>query len=204
VVVVWPAAALAQGGPPIPGPVDRPEGFAEVRAKYEGLSRDVVVEAGYEIPPECVAVPGIGGMGYHATHPERYQEQFEAGEMDAEHPPILLLDKDYVVRGLEWEAKDIGQGELELYGQTVELQPGHPGVEEPHYMLHAYFRPDGKVLLISSASVPPFDPELECLPGMPGTGAGGMAGGGLPLGSTAATLSLLMASGYVVLALCDA
>ena len=43
-----------------------------------------------------------------------------------------------------------------------------------------------------------FDDEGET-PGMPGTGAGAMAGGGLPLGNAAAAFSLLGAAGYAVL-----
>ena len=197
--------AFAQGGPPAPEPVDQPDEVAALREMYEDLSREEVEAAGFVIPDECVSAPGLGGMGYHAAYPELYAEQFEAGEMDPEDPPILLLDGEYRVRGLEWEAKDIGQGELELYGQAVELQPGHPGAEEPHYMMHVYFRPDGQVLMLSSAQVPPFDPTVECPAGdeqdgpeMPDTGAGGLATG-LPLGSLAGLAALLLASGYAVL-----
>ena len=159
--------ALAQGLPPAPEPVDQPDEVAELRDKYEDLSRDEIEAAGFVIPDECVSAPGLGAMGYHTVHMEKYAEQFNAGEMDPSDPPILLLDKDYKVRGVEWEAKDVGQGELELYGQAVELQPGHPGAEEPHYMMHVYFRPDGQVLMLSSSKVPPFDPELECPAAVP-------------------------------------
>jgi hypothetical protein len=63
-------------------------------------------------------------------------------------------------RGLEWEATRHAPAPL-LFGQTLVIQPGHPGVPEPHYMLHAYFRPVGEVLF----SV--FDPQLSCpLPGV--------------------------------------
>jgi hypothetical protein len=50
---------------------------------------------------------------------------------------------------------------MKLFGQTIELQPGHPGVEEPHYMLHIYFKPDGKVLFGTDAQTA-FDPEGVC------------------------------------------
>lgn len=74
-------------------------------------------------------------------------------------PPVVLLSADQKrVVGLEWEAKDVGQGEFELFGQAVVLQPAHPGVPEPHYMLHGYFRPNCEVLFA------PFDPELQCMP----------------------------------------
>jgi len=209
-VLVLAMPVLAQGGPPAPEPVDQPDEVAALREMYEDLSREEVEAAGFVVPPvtaACVSAPGLGGMGYHAAYPELYAEQFEAGEMDPEDPPILLLDGEYRVRGLEWEAKDIGQGELELYGQAVELQPGHPGAEEPHYMMHVYFRPDGQVLMLSSAQVPPFDPTVECPAGdeqdgpeMPDAGAGGLApGASIPVGNAAAGLMMLVGAGYAVL-----
>lgn len=171
-----PITGLAQGGPPAPEPVDQPEGIAELRERFEDLSYEEVQAAGYQIASPCVSAPGLGAMGHHAINMDLYQEQFNAGTMDPENPPVLLLDKDRQVVGVEWEARDVGQGEFELYGQTVQVQPGHPGAEEPHYMMHIYFRPNGQVLMLSSEDVPPFDPQVECPAGMPEAGAGGMAG----------------------------
>ena len=141
-----------------PQPIDAPEGFAEVRAKFEDLTPEQVAAAGYRAaPPVCIAHPTRGGMGVHALNPDLHQAQFPTGEPDPANPPILLLNAEMTrVVGLEWEAKDIGQGEVELFGQDVPLLPGHPGVPEPHYMLHAYFRPNGQVLFAE------FDPQLEC------------------------------------------
>jgi hypothetical protein len=88
--------------------------------------------------------------------------------MDPANPPALLLDENEEVMGVEWEAADVGQGPMEMFGQTIEIQPGHPGVEEPHYMMHIYFKPGGKVLFgtirrprsIRRASAP------RCLPAL--------------------------------------
>jgi hypothetical protein len=81
--------------------------------------------------------------------------------MDPANPPVLLLDENEEVMGLEWEAADVGQGPMEMFGQTIEIQPGHPGVEEPHYMLHIYFKPGGKVLFGTDPQTA-FDPEGVC------------------------------------------
>lgn len=54
-------------------------------------------------------------------------------------PPVLLLGNNGEVIGVEWEAADVGQGPMQMFGQTIQIQPGHPGAEEPHYMLHGYF-----------------------------------------------------------------
>ena len=81
--------------------------------------------------------------------------------MDPQNPPVLLLGHNDQVIGVEWEAKDVGQGPMKMFGQTIELQSGHPGVPEPHYMLHIYFKPGGKVLFGTNDQTA-FDPEGAC------------------------------------------
>jgi len=142
--------------------VDPPEQVAQLRQEYEGLTPQQIEDRGYVAEGPCVPSPqGGGAMGIHAINRELYRAQFPSGEMDPANPPVLLLGEDDEVIGLEWEAKDVGQGPMMLFGQTIELQPGHPGVEEPHYMLHIYFKPDGKVLFGTDAQSA-FDPEGVC------------------------------------------
>lgn len=157
-LLAMPAAVLAQDPP---APIPHPEGFDEVRATFENMTPEEVAAAGYVAEPVCVSHPQFGGMGVHAVNPALMEAQFPTAKMDPNDPPVLLLsaDQDRVV-GVEWEAIDRGQGEMELFGQAVTLQPGHPGVPEPHYMLHAYFRPGGEVLFAA------FDPEVTC-PALP-------------------------------------
>ena len=190
---------LAQGGPPAPEPVDPPAEVAALREKYEDMTPEEVKAAGYvATPPVCVAAPCIGGMGIHAMNRDLYEAQFPTGEMDPENPVILLLDaKQERVIGLEWEAKDIGQGDMELFGVPVKLQEGHPGVPDPHYMLHVYFRPDGQVLMLGAD--PAFDPDVMC-PEMPDAGAGGLAtGASVPWGTMGIAASGLLAAAYAVI-----
>ncbi len=143
-------------------PVDPPQQVAQLRQQYEGLTPQQIEAQGYVAEGPCVPSPqGAGAMGTHALNQELLQAQFPEGEMDPANPPVLLLDENSNVIGLEWEAADVGQGPMKLFGQTIELQPGHPGVEEPHYMLHIYFKPDGKVLFGTDAQTA-FDPEGTC------------------------------------------
>ena len=191
--------ASAQGGPPAAEPVDPPDEVAALRERFEDMTPDEVKAAGYVAnPPVCVAAPGIGGMGIHAVNQQLMQTQFPQGEMDPENPSVLLLDaKQEKVIGLEWEAKDVGQGEMELFGVPVKLQEGHPGVPEPHYMLHIYFRPDGQVLMLGAD--PAFDPDVMC-PEMPDAGAGGLStGASIPWGTMGIAASGLLAAGYAVI-----
>ncbi len=143
------ALSLLPGSVLAAEPMAAPEGFAEVRARFENLTPSEVKAAGYIAdPPVCVAAPdGSGAMGIHALNRQLHGEQFPTDTMDPQNPPLLLLSADQSrVVGLEWEAKDTGQPAPELFGQTVPLEPGHPGNPEPHYMLHAHFLPDGQVL----------------------------------------------------------
>ncbi len=155
-----PSTALGQAN--TSQPVDPPQEVAQLRQQYEGLTQEQVEDAGFEQTHECVPNPqGTGAMGIHFINPEYLEAQFPEGEMDPEQPPVVLLDQNGKVLGIEWEAADVGQGPLELFGQTIQLQPGHPGAEDPHYMLHIYFQPDGKVLFGTDPQTA-FNPELSC------------------------------------------
>jgi len=180
--IAVPGVALADSHGPIPAP----EGFAEVRAQFEGKSGEEIAAMGYIAePPVCVSEPELGGMGVHALSFPLFSQQFQSGVPDAEKPPIVLLDASLEqVIGLEWEAQDTGQGAPELFGQPALLLPGHPGppgTDVPHYMLHAYFHPDGQVLFA------PFDPAVTC-PKMPGTSTNDVAGPTAPVGIPAVLL----------------
>jgi hypothetical protein len=145
-----------------PQTVDPPEQVAQLRQQFEGLTAEQAEAEGYVPEGPCVASPsGVGAMGIHALNPELLQAQFPEGTMDPANPPALLLDENEEVMGVEWEAADVGQGPMEMFGQTIELQSGHPGVEEPHYMLHIYFKPGGKVLFGTNDQTA-FDPEAAC------------------------------------------
>lgn len=159
-LALLPGVAIAQSS--TAQPVDPPQQVTQLRQQYEGLAPQQIEAEGYAPEGPCVPNPqGPGAMGIHALNPELLQAQFPEGVMDPTSPPVLLLDENSKVIGLEWEAADLGQGPMKLFGQTIELQPGHPGVEESHYMLHIYFRPDGRVLFGTNPQTA-FDPELEC------------------------------------------
>lgn len=145
-------AVSAQEAPRI---VNQPPEFAAVRALYEGKTAADILKMGYVPEPECVSSP-LGGMGFHAIHPQWFAQQFTSGVLDPAKPPIVLLDSNLNVVGLEWEASRFTEEAPVIFGQTVEMYPGHAGLEAPHYMFHAYFRPNGQVLYSL------FDPELSC------------------------------------------
>jgi hypothetical protein len=157
-----PAMAIAQTS--AARPVDPPQRVAQLCQHFEGLTTQQIEAQGYVPEGPCVTNPqgGVGAMGVHAINQQLYQAQFPTGTMDLANPTVLLVGQSGKVIGLEWEAKDVGQGPIKMFGQTIELQSGHPGVPEPHYMLHIYFKADGKVLFDTNAQTA-FDPELSCL-----------------------------------------
>ena len=212
-VLLLSGMAMAQEGTTAQ-PVDPPQQVAQLRQQYEGLTPQQIEAEGYVAEGPCVPSPtGAGAMGIHALNQELLQAQFPNGEMDPENPPVLLLDENSNVIGLEWEAADVGQGPMKMFGQTIELQSGHPGAEQPHYMLHIYFKPGGKVLFGTNDQTA-FDPELSCPPmsasatatGTPTATATATAladTGGMSLmpALAAGALALLLAGGIMVAAL---
>jgi hypothetical protein len=157
-----PAMAIAQTR--APRPVDPPARVAQLRQHFEGLTTQQIEAQGYVPEGPCVTNPkGVGAMGMHAINQQLMQAQFPNGTMDPANPNVLLVGQSGKVIGLEWEAKDVGQGPMKMFGRTIELQSGHPGVEEPHYMLHIYFKADGEVLFGTNDRTA-FDPELSCPP----------------------------------------
>ncbi len=200
-LALWSAAAASAAAPKWDLPnrlVDEPPGIAQLRARYAPLTEAQLVAAGFQVDPmyvnaDMVGLPAAAGaMGYHAINPALMGAQFPQGLMDALQPPVVLLGPDKRVIGVEWEAADRGQAPPQLHGQTVNLGPTHPGVDQPHYMLHAFFRPGGKVLFGD------FDPALAT-PGLPNTGAGGGSGQCPPLLPLAA-LALAASAAVALLA----
>jgi hypothetical protein len=184
-----PAPPPQQEGVPASVLADPPAEIAALRARWEGMTEAQIKAQGYVVAaPACVSSP-FGGMGYHAMNFAKYQQQWASGVMEVNDPPILLLDENRRVVGLEWET-DGAKPAPTFLGAKVLQQPGHPGVEAPHYMMHVYFKPNNKVLWAI------FDPDLVCAQtagpptGMPATG-GEPAPAGAPALLLAAALLLM-------------
>jgi hypothetical protein len=149
-----PTAAFAQPAPPPGVMMDTPPELTAARARFEKSTAEQAATAGYMSTHECVSSP-FGGMGIHFIHPQLFDSQIKSGQMDPENPPVLLVDGNNRVVGLEWETTK-NTPQPTFLGQPVPLQPGHPGMEEEHYMAHIYFKPNNKILLGT------FDSELKC------------------------------------------
>ncbi len=189
ILTLLPGTAVAQTS--TSQPVDPPPQVAQLRQQFEGLTLEQVRAAGYEPASPCVPNPkGAGAMGIHALNQELFEAQFPSGTMDPANPSVLLLDQNNRVVGVEWEAKDIGQGPMQLFGQTIQIQPGHHGAEDPHYMLHIYFMPNDKVIFGANDETA-YNPELNC-PQMPATG-------GMVSPAQVGSILFALAGGFAVL-----
>lgn len=166
-LALYPTAAFAQAGPPPPArPVAQSAEFAALRAKWEGMTEAQVRAAGYVAnPPVCVTAASaglpaaLGAMGIHAVNEALAMPQLRSGRLDPQSPPIVLMDANRRVVGVEWEAASTTTPPA-MFGQTVPLIPvgheGPPEVRGGHYMFHAFFKPNGMVLFDS------WDPDLKC------------------------------------------
>src|SRR5919199_5131756 len=81
------------------------EDLEAVRARYEGLSQEQVEQMGYHSEPFCtdsneVGEPGLGAMGFHAINHDLFEN------MQPDQPPIMLLDGNGTVIGIEYETED--------------------------------------------------------------------------------------------------
>lgn len=189
VLALLPGTAVAQTS--TSQPVDPPPQVAQLRQQFEGLTLEQARAAGYEPASPCVPNPkGTGAMGIHALNQELFKAQFPSGTMDPANPSVLLLDQNNRVVGVEWEAKDVGQGPMQLFGQTIQIQPGHHGAEDPHYMLHIYFMPNDKVIFGTNDETA-YNPELNC-PQMPATG-------GMVSPAQVGSILFALAGGFAVL-----
>ena len=195
-LALLPGVATAQTGAS-QQPVDPPPQVAQMRQQFEGLTAQQISAAGFVPEGECVTNPqGAGAMGTHAINQQLLAAQFPNGTMDPAQPPVLLLDQNNKVMGMEWEAKDVGQGPMQMFGQTIQIQPPHPGVDEPHYMLHIYFKPDGKVRFGTDPQTE-FDPDLSC----PQVSATMPETGGIVSPAQLGGLLLVLAGGLAVVGL---
>lgn len=130
---------------------------------------DAALAAGYLPTQECVALPGVGGMGFHYANPANLMD----GVIDPAKPDLLLyhLDDEGELRlgGVEYFAADADQDlttdgdRPSLYGHAFDgPMPGHDPTMPIHYGLHVWLytkNPTGQLA--------PWNPRVTCEPGAP-------------------------------------
>jgi len=121
-------------------------------ARYHSTRQ--AAKAGYEESHECVAVPGLGGMGFHWVNEGLVDPVVEPLKPEAvlyEPGPngkLRLVAVEYVVL-------DVGQEHPTLAGQPFDV--GGTPLPVPHYSLHLWiykYNPNGLFT--------PFNPRVSC------------------------------------------
>ncbi len=157
------AASMAMAGSAlaVPGNTDPAvnKGLAQVRqatAEYHKVSN--ALADGYVATEHCIAVPGVGGMGYH------FVNQALAGDLavDPLKPEVLLYapknDGELRLVAVEYFVADVGQPTPAVFGEPFKgPMAGHEPGMPIHYDLHAWIwkgNPDG---LFAD-----FNPKVSC------------------------------------------
>lgn len=128
----------------------------QATAKYHNV--DAALADGYISTEECVALPGVGGMGVHYLNPAYFGEAFATRQVTIEQPPALLYEErggklhlvgvEYfypivLASGETWWGHDVPASELAsaptLFGQRFDgPMAGHSPEMPAHYDLHVW------------------------------------------------------------------
>jgi hypothetical protein len=126
-----------------------------LRTQTEKYRRpDAANQAGYQTDTHCVAVPGLGGMGYHYANPTLIDPTF-----DPATPEVMLYARNANGKlrlvAVEYIVIDAGQPAPTFYGQPFDV--GGTPVPAPHWSLHVWVHRENP-----SGVFAPFNPTVSC------------------------------------------
>ncbi len=124
----------------------------QVTARYHSPVQ--AARAGYVEPDECVAVPGLGGMGYHWANFGLVDDSY-----DPMVPEVMLYEpgpqgQPHLV-AVEYIVLDLGQAAPTFGGHPFDV--GGTPVPAPHWSLHVWVHKDNPNGLFT-----PFNPNVSC------------------------------------------
>jgi hypothetical protein len=159
-----PEALLARGAPPADAPASvhaqtaRDELLKSVRqatARFNSTTQ--ALRAGYQPDDHCVAVPGLGGMGYHWVN-----EDLVGPFWDPREPQVLLYAPgrggNLRLVGVEYiviDVPDIEQEHPHFGDQPFDV--GGTPIPDPHWSLHVWLYEDNP-----NGMFAPFNPNVSC------------------------------------------
>ena len=121
-------------------------------ARFHSVTQ--ALKAGYESTPDCVAVPGLGGMGFHWVNAALVDPLF-----DPLRPEALLYapkpNGGLRLVAVEYIVINAGQARPSFGGQLFDV--GGAPIPVPHWTLHVWFWEDNP-----SAMFAPFNPAVSC------------------------------------------
>ncbi len=155
VMLVFPFSALAAPGETDAGALRQLARVRQATAKYHNV--DNAIADGYIATDHCIAVPGMGGMGYHYVNPGLLD-----GTLDPLKPELLLYapsgNGGVKLVGVEYMVPEMGQAHPSLFGRQFDgPMPGHEPGMPTHYDQHVWLwqaNPNGIFAL--------FNPNVSC------------------------------------------
>ncbi len=124
----------------------------QATARYHSTVQ--ATNAGYEVVSPCVAVPGLGGMGFHWANGPSIDPVF-----DPMSPEALLYepgpDGQLHLVAVEYIVINVGQPAPTFGGQAFDV--GGTPVPVPHWSLHVWLHKDNPNGLFT-----PFNPAVVC------------------------------------------
>jgi hypothetical protein len=124
----------------------------QVTARFNSTTQ--AIQAGYVADPVCVAVPGLGGMGFHWVNGGLVDPVF-----DALKPEVVLYEQtkngQYRLVAVEYIVIDVGQPAPTFDGQPFDV--GGTPVPVPHWSLHVWAHKENPAGLFV-----PFNPSVVC------------------------------------------
>ena len=124
------------------------------RATARFHSTAQAIAAGYEPDDHCVAVPGLGGMGFHWVNPSLVDPVFDPLKPEAIlYAPgpggkLRLIAVEYIVIDVGQPAPTFGDHPFDVGGTPVPA---------PHWSLHAWVWENNP-----SGVFAPFNPNVSC------------------------------------------
>jgi hypothetical protein len=121
-------------------------------ARYHSTTQ--ALKAGYTPDPVCVAVPGLGGMGFHWVNGAQVDPFF-----DPLRPEVVLYEPDaqgkLTLVAVEFIVINVGQPAPTFGGHPFDV--GGTPVPVPHWSLHVWVHRDNPTGIHS-----PFNPAVSC------------------------------------------
>lgn len=117
-------------------------------------STNQAINAGYEPDDHCVAVPGVGGMGYHWANQDLVDPVF-----DLLKPEVMLYEKgadgELELVAVEYIVINVGQPRPMFGDHPFDIN-GTP-VPVPHWSLHVWIHKKNPAGIFR-----PFNPDVKC------------------------------------------
>lgn len=128
------------------------------RATARFHSETQALQAGYVPDDHCVAVPGLGGMGFHWVNPDLIDPVF-----DPSRPEVVLYapgeNGQTRLVAVEYVVIDIGQARPTMAGHAFDIGgvPPLAAAGVPHWSLHVWLYEDNPNGIFT-----PFNPNVSC------------------------------------------